>query len=87
MGDEISLERPRLGCGDESEAEALGGREDEEQGKAQESGAELKTGAFLGAELEPAPGDGEQAELDIYSYGQDGAPGGEGEDADVGNWK
>jgi general secretion pathway protein G len=29
---------------------------------------------------------GEHAELDIYSYGQDGAPGGEGEDADVGNW-
>ena len=30
---------------------------------------------------------GEHAELDIYSYGQDGSPGGEGEDADVGNWK
>jgi general secretion pathway protein G len=30
---------------------------------------------------------GEQAELDIYSYGQDGSPGGEGEDADVGNWR
>jgi general secretion pathway protein G len=30
---------------------------------------------------------GEQAEIDIYSYGQDGAPGGEGEDADVVNWK
>ena len=30
---------------------------------------------------------GEQAEVDIYSFGQDGAPGGEGEDADVVNWK
>jgi general secretion pathway protein G len=30
---------------------------------------------------------GEHAELDIYSLGQDGSPGGEGEDADVGNWK
>lgn len=30
---------------------------------------------------------GEHAELDIFSYGQNGAPGGEGEDADVGNWK
>ena len=29
---------------------------------------------------------GEHAELDIFSYGQDGSPGGEGEDADVGNW-
>ncbi len=29
---------------------------------------------------------GERGELDIYSYGQNGAPGGEGEDADVGNW-
>ena len=30
---------------------------------------------------------GEHGELDIFSYGQNGAPGGEGEDADVGNWK
>ncbi len=30
---------------------------------------------------------GEHGELDIYSYGQDGQAGGEGEDSDVGNWK
>jgi len=30
---------------------------------------------------------GEQGELDIFSLGQDGSPGGEGEDADVGNWQ
>jgi general secretion pathway protein G len=30
---------------------------------------------------------GEHGELDLYSYGQDGQPGGEGEDADVVNWK
>ena len=30
---------------------------------------------------------GEQGELDIYSYGQDGSSGGDGEDADVGNWQ
>ena len=30
---------------------------------------------------------GERGEVDIYSYGQNGAPGGEGEDSDVGNWK
>jgi len=30
---------------------------------------------------------GENAEVDIFSYGQNGAPGGEGEDADVGNWQ
>ncbi len=30
---------------------------------------------------------GERAELDIFSYGQNGTPGGEGEDADVGNWQ
>lgn len=29
---------------------------------------------------------GTQAEFDIYSLGQDGAEGGEGESADVGNW-
>ena len=30
---------------------------------------------------------GEKSELDIYSYGANGAPGGDGEDADVGNWR
>lgn len=30
---------------------------------------------------------GEKGELDIFSYGQNGTPGGEGEDTDVGNWK
>ena len=30
---------------------------------------------------------GERGELDIYSYGQNGAPGGDGEDTDVGNWQ
>ena len=29
---------------------------------------------------------GDNAEMDIYSYGQDGAKGGDGEDADVSNW-
>jgi general secretion pathway protein G len=29
---------------------------------------------------------GERVEVDISSYGQDGSPGGEGEDSDVGNW-
>ena len=30
---------------------------------------------------------GENSEVDIYSYGQDGQAGGESEDADVANWK
>ena len=30
---------------------------------------------------------GDHGEVDIFSYGQNGSPGGEGEDADVGNWK
>jgi len=30
---------------------------------------------------------GEHAEVDIYSLGQDGSAGGEGEDADIGNWQ
>ncbi len=30
---------------------------------------------------------GDHGELDIFSYGQNGSPGGEGEDTDVGNWK
>lgn len=30
---------------------------------------------------------GERAEVDIFTYGANGSPGGEGEDADVGNWK
>ena len=25
-------------------------------------------------------------EFDIFTYGRDGVPGGEGEDADIGNW-
>ena len=29
---------------------------------------------------------GDNAEMEIYSYGQDGAEGGDGEDADVNNW-
>lgn len=29
---------------------------------------------------------GEQGEFDIYSFGADGSPGGEDENADVGNW-
>lgn len=29
---------------------------------------------------------GAKGEFDIYSQGRDGAPGGEGEDADIGNW-
>ena len=29
---------------------------------------------------------GEHGDLDIFSYGQDGTAGGEGEDSDVGNW-
>ncbi|GAB5413100.1 MAG: type II secretion system major pseudopilin GspG [Congregibacter sp.] len=30
---------------------------------------------------------GDQSELDIYSYGANGSPGGDGEDADIGNWQ
>ena len=30
---------------------------------------------------------GEHAEVDIYTYGANGSPGGEKEDTDVGNWK
>ncbi|MEM7692212.1 MAG: type II secretion system major pseudopilin GspG [Pseudomonadota bacterium] len=30
---------------------------------------------------------GDQGELDVYSYGQNGQPGGDGEDSDVGNWQ
>lgn len=30
---------------------------------------------------------GEKGEVDIYTYGANGAPGGDGEDSDVGNWK
>ncbi|MFA7282877.1 MAG: type II secretion system protein GspG, partial [Sterolibacterium sp.] len=29
---------------------------------------------------------GLHGEIDIFSYGADGAPGGDGFDADVGNW-
>ena len=30
---------------------------------------------------------GNNAEIDIYTLGRDGRPGGEGEDADIGNWE
>lgn len=29
---------------------------------------------------------GSQGEIDIYSFGADGRPGGDGQDADIGNW-
>ena len=29
---------------------------------------------------------GQHGEIDVYSLGKDGQPGGEGEDADIGNW-
>ncbi|MBT8143222.1 MAG: type II secretion system major pseudopilin GspG [Gammaproteobacteria bacterium] len=29
---------------------------------------------------------GTRAEIDVYSLGRDGQPGGDGEDADIGNW-
>lgn len=29
---------------------------------------------------------GEHGEIDVYTYGRDGRPGGEGTDADIGNW-
>ncbi len=29
---------------------------------------------------------GQHGDIDVFSYGADGKPGGEGEDADVGNW-
>ena len=30
---------------------------------------------------------GERAQIDIYTLGADGEPGGEGQDADIGNWQ
>lgn len=30
---------------------------------------------------------GQHGEIDIYTYGADNAPGGEGENADIGNWQ
>jgi general secretion pathway protein G len=30
---------------------------------------------------------GTHGEYDLYSYGRDGKPGGEGEDSDIGNWE
>ena len=29
---------------------------------------------------------GQHGEIDVFSYGADGRPGGEGENADIGNW-
>jgi len=30
---------------------------------------------------------GTRSEMDVFSFGADGAPGGEGDNADIGNWK
>lgn len=30
---------------------------------------------------------GQKAEVDVFTYGQNGVPGGDGEDSDVGNWR
>ena len=29
---------------------------------------------------------GLNSEIDVYTYGRDGQPGGSGDDADIGNW-
>lgn len=52
-------------------------------------------GPYLKSDVPPDPWNreyhykypGEKGELDIFTYGQDNQAGGEGEDADVGNWK
>ena len=52
-------------------------------------------GPYLKSEVpqDPWKGDyqykfpGEHGEIDIFTYGANGSPGGEGEDTDVGNWK
>ena len=33
------------------------------------------------------PGEGDGREFEVFSYGADGAPGGEGDDADIFNWQ
>ncbi len=52
------------------------------------------SGPYLGKALPPDPwgqayqyrAPGTQGEVDVYSFGRDGRPGGAGDDADVGNW-
>ena len=52
-------------------------------------------GPYLKGDVPPDPWNreyiykypGERSELDIMSYGQNGSPGGEGEDSDIGNWQ
>ena len=52
------------------------------------------SGPYLRKEVPPDPWGqpyfyrypGEHGELDLYSYGKDGQPGGSGDDADVTNW-
>lgn len=58
------------------------------------SGASGWNGPYLKASVPEDPWGGEylykspgdRADVDIFSYGADGNPGGDGEDADVGNW-
>jgi general secretion pathway protein G len=59
--------------------------------------ADARGGTRAGAYLDRSPKDpwdrpylyenpGKNGEFDIYTLGRDGAPGGEGPDADIGNW-
>jgi len=58
------------------------------------SGASGWNGPYLKSKVPPDPWKvdyhykypGQHGDLDIYTYGQDGTPGGDGEDTDVGNW-
>lgn len=60
----------------------------------QPSGVSKWAGPYLKKGLPPDPWDkpylykspGEHGEVDIFSYGRDGTPGGTGEDADITNW-
>ena len=62
---------------------------------AKPGGAAGWNGPYLKGEVPPDPWGsayhykypGDRGELDIYTYGQNGAAGGDGEDADVGNWQ
>ncbi|MEW6218598.1 MAG: type II secretion system major pseudopilin GspG [Thermodesulfobacteriota bacterium] len=58
-------------------------------------GSDRWTGPYLAKDLPRDPWDrgyhyqnpGEHGEVDIFSYGNDDRPGGDGEDADVGSWQ
>jgi general secretion pathway protein G len=86
---EKALDAYRLDVGRyPSTEQGLGALETRPQGEAKWQGPYLKKAAPMDpwGKAYQYRSPGEKGEFDLFSFGKDGQPGGEGEAADVGNW-